>query len=305
MVKVHDEDDWIYGQLPVRLRAGTQNIGDVDVVSIAGVLSTGNSTTTPLAADATFTGATEEILNYATIRVMVFTDQDSAAEGLKVQYSTDGVNWDHQHTFTIAANISAHMCVHAEARYFRIQYVNGGDAQSVFRLQVIYNYVSLGRKGYAIIETIKDDESCALVRAVLSAKKPTADYVNIESTTAGNLKIAVEEFDTSLPAGTNNIGDVDVLTTVPPDIDSYEVEEGTSTADGSGTGTVTFSSAVNAIKVYNLTNTDDIQIQVGTGDWFRLLQGERWISLVIPANIQVKVKHTTKAQAFEVLGSRW
>lgn len=49
-------------------------------------------------------------------------------------------------------------------------------------------------------------------RAVLFAANAGGTYGNIERTNGGNLKVAVEEFDTSLPAGTNNIGDVDVLT---------------------------------------------------------------------------------------------
>jgi hypothetical protein len=52
-------------------------------------------------------------------------------------------------------------------------------------------------------------------RAVLFAVNPGGTYGNIERTTGGNLKVAVEEFDASLPAGTNNIGDVDVLSVVP------------------------------------------------------------------------------------------
>lgn len=47
-------------------------------------------------------------------------------------------------------------------------------------------------------------------RAILFAQRPNTSYANIEATAGGNLKVAVEEFDSALPAGTNNIGDVDV-----------------------------------------------------------------------------------------------
>ena len=54
------------------------------------------------------------------------------------------------------------------------------------------------------------------------AKKPDTTYANIQSTAGGNLKVAIEEFDASLPTGTNtigklaansgaDIGDVDIL----------------------------------------------------------------------------------------------
>lgn len=50
----------------------------------------------------------------------------------------------------------------------------------------------------------------------MAAKKPNGDYTNIEATAGGNLKVAIEEFDASLPSGTNNIGDVDVVSSVLP-----------------------------------------------------------------------------------------
>lgn len=47
-------------------------------------------------------------------------------------------------------------------------------------------------------------------RAMLFAVNPGGTYGNIERTNGGNLKVAVEEFDASLPAGSNAIGSVSV-----------------------------------------------------------------------------------------------
>lgn len=52
-------------------------------------------------------------------------------------------------------------------------------------------------------------------RAVLFAANALGVYGNIERTNGGNLKVAVEEFDTSLPAGTNSIGGVTTTETRP------------------------------------------------------------------------------------------
>lgn len=92
---------------------------------------------------------------------------------------------------------------------------------------------------------------------------------------------------------------------IRPKVKAYEVESGTSTADGGGTGTVTFSAAVWGICVINRTDTDDIEFQVDTGDWVPIDQGVKWLSMPVPADsTQVKVKHSADAQLFKVIGLR-
>jgi hypothetical protein len=57
------------------------------------------------------------------------------------------------------------------------------------------------------------DRSAQVVKAGIFAQKAgSGDLTLVDATASGNLKVAVEEFDASLPAGSNNIGDVDVLT---------------------------------------------------------------------------------------------
>ena len=58
------------------------------------LISTNNSTTTPLAANGVFTGTSEDVSNYAEVRVSVKADQNSAIDGLSIQFSKDGTNWD-------------------------------------------------------------------------------------------------------------------------------------------------------------------------------------------------------------------
>lgn len=50
-----------------------------------------NSTTTPLGAGATFTGEWEDTLDYGTMVIGIISDQDSATDGLKIEYSADGI----------------------------------------------------------------------------------------------------------------------------------------------------------------------------------------------------------------------
>ena len=73
-----------------------QNTADI-VAAIGGISGTtpsiesaGNSTSTPLVANATFVGATE-LNNYNDVMVTIKSDQDGI---FYMQFSPDGANWD-------------------------------------------------------------------------------------------------------------------------------------------------------------------------------------------------------------------
>ncbi|MCK4522413.1 MAG: hypothetical protein KAU20_07610, partial [Nanoarchaeota archaeon] len=71
------------------LLGGTANVGSVNVEKAKGELSTNNSSTTPLGGDAVFTGTADEIKDYAAVNVSIWADQDSAADGLSLEWSQD------------------------------------------------------------------------------------------------------------------------------------------------------------------------------------------------------------------------
>lgn len=95
------------------------------------------------------------------------------------------------------------------------------------------------------------------------------------------------------------------------DKELFEVQEGTTTADGSDTGEVCFSSNISEIFILNLTDTDTIKFREinednETSHWKSLPQGLKWASLLVPDDtIKIAVKHTTEAQEFEIWGSRF
>lgn len=68
---------------------------------IPSVISTSNSSTVLLGIGGVFTGATEDITQYAEVRVSVFSDVASATDGLQLQQSKDGINWDASDVYTI------------------------------------------------------------------------------------------------------------------------------------------------------------------------------------------------------------
>lgn len=102
------------------------------------IKSTINSTSTPLAGGATYTGAWEE-----SPRSMVLVQSYSDVAGtLYFDFSTDGVNADS--TFPVggvvtSASVPMVQPAAVGGRYFRVRYVNGASAQTVFRLGAYYS----------------------------------------------------------------------------------------------------------------------------------------------------------------------
>lgn len=103
------------------------------------VFSTVNSTTTPLGISGVFTGISEDITKFAEVRISIFADQASATDGLSIQQSSDGVNWDTTDVYTIPASTSKTFGVGAVQKFFRIVYTNGVVAQTAFRVSVKLN----------------------------------------------------------------------------------------------------------------------------------------------------------------------
>lgn len=106
-------------------------------VSSSGVISAVNSSSTPLGISGVFTGTAVNTLSYGSIVVSVFSSHASAANGLSIQQSSDGTNWDIVDTYTVSASASSKIVVPRQAAFARVVYTNAGTAQSTFRLQTI------------------------------------------------------------------------------------------------------------------------------------------------------------------------
>lgn len=171
---------------------------DLGVISTHSIIDANNSTTTPLAGGGTFTGATTDVENYTSAEVTVFADQDSASNGLHLETSNDGSNWDHSHYYNVAAMAAGEgRCLQftLSAKYFRVVYENGGTAQTVFRLQTKLSKASTSPHFHEIDYEINGTHPAQIVRSILTAKKPDGTYTNIDATTGGNLKVSLEEID--------------------------------------------------------------------------------------------------------------
>ena len=103
------------------------------------LVSTNNSSTATLAGDAVFTGIGDDVSRFASVSILYKSDVAAATSGLSIQFSQDNTNWDVQLVGDLGAKtFQVHRLVPA-AKFFRVVYTNGSDAQSLFRLQCIFH----------------------------------------------------------------------------------------------------------------------------------------------------------------------
>jgi hypothetical protein len=169
-------------------------------IKVLGEVDTNNSSSTPLGAGIAFTGSATEILNEGIIFISVFSNVASATDGLSIQQSTDGTNWDHSDVYTVPANSGKNYAINPHAQYVRVVYTNGGTLQTSFRLQTIIKGNALP-SSHRIQDSIVDDDDSRLVKSVLSAKFNGAGFGNITATSSGNLRVANAEDGLSIAMG--------------------------------------------------------------------------------------------------------
>ena len=128
-------------------------------VGMAGSLftaSTVNSTTTQLAASATFTGTVETVYNQQTISLLVVSDQPGTLTCL--QYiDAGGTKLAHTDTFTNTAGVPISRAIVANGNYFKLTYQNtGGSTTTTLQVDTAYGQIvpitNLGNQPVALAE---------------------------------------------------------------------------------------------------------------------------------------------------------
>lgn len=171
------------------------------------LVDSGNSTTSTLAGSATFTGASMEILQYAAITVQIFADQDGAALGMRFEFSVDGTNWDISHRHDYKASTGRTFQFTAHAKFFRVVFINGSTIQAAFRLQTILHRSITNTTIHRLDEELAPDRSATVVKASIMAQAAgSGDFVPVDATASGNLKISLEEISDGLDIGAGNAG---------------------------------------------------------------------------------------------------
>lgn len=178
------------------------DIGDVDVTSVGSVVDANNSTTTPLGIDAVFTGTGTDLLGYSSVCVTLYANVDSAVDGMTFEFSTDNSNWDDAYVFTmdVSSDDTRRFQFPVTARYFRVKYTNGGTGQAAFRVQTILHTANQLTSIHRLVGNVSPDRSAQIVKSSIIAQAAgSGDFVPVQATAGGNLKISIEETDDSLP----------------------------------------------------------------------------------------------------------
>lgn len=160
-------------------------------ISSAQRVSSFNSSTTPLGISGVFTGTAEDVSEFATVSIAIFSDVASVVNGLSIQFSVDGTNWDHTDGYTIMAATGKTFTIGRVARYFRIVYTNGTTAQNTFRLQTILNDTLPKPSSHRIQDNLTTEEDAELVKSIISGENQAlpGQFTNI---LAANGRLLVE-----------------------------------------------------------------------------------------------------------------
>ena len=185
--------------------AGSNVIGSVAITSNS-LVSTANSSTANLAGAAVFIGTSEDVSEYATIAVSIFSSHVSATDGLSIQQSTDGTNWDFTDVYSIPAATGKSFSVPVQAKFYRLVYTNGATLTTSLRIQSIFS--KEGKKG----SSVRPQDA----RANDNDFEEIATYLNVYNGTTwdrarGDITNGVDVDVTRLPAltaGTAAIGKV-------------------------------------------------------------------------------------------------
>jgi len=174
-------------------------------VVLDGKVCTNNTTTTPLLAGAVYTGIAGETLDYALIFVTVYSDVESATDGLQLEFSSDGTTWrsGNADSFTIPAGTEKTFSFQPLRRYFRVKYTNGGSDQTIFDLETIFKKTNSKPSSHRIQDAISDQDDAELVKSILTGKTAGGNFINFGATNGGNFKVSLEEFESGVSTNSN------------------------------------------------------------------------------------------------------
>ena len=158
---------------------GSASVTDVDIASSQGKVSTLNSTAGVLDAGLVFTGTGEDVSDFKSIGINVIAPHASATDGMTFQFSSDNVNWDKVHSFTLSAATATFYNIPVEAQYFRVVFTNGGTLQTYFRLQVIYHATMTKESTLRLSDDIVGESAAQLGRVVITGKVGTNIFRNV------------------------------------------------------------------------------------------------------------------------------
>jgi hypothetical protein len=147
------------------------------------VVSGQNSTAIALGAAGSFIGIGEDITTFAEATINLYGEPAIATGTLFFEYSPNGINWDVSVPYTLAGPQSfVPLPLRTVLPYFRVRYVNGGTALTVFRLTTVFHWQGAKTITRVINQTIDENEPVEIVRNINTGKSPDGPYTNLPAT---------------------------------------------------------------------------------------------------------------------------
>lgn len=175
--------------------------------NISSFVDTNNGTDTPLLSGQTFTGQATDITNYSAIGLMVYSDVNSANDGLCVEFSFDGSDWHEGEMYTIPAGVTKFFTPPKQGKYYRVRYTNNGDDQTEFHIHSLVSVYPTKWSSHNLKDNLNDDDDAELNISVLKLRTAQDNYVSGSATNSGNFKTSLEEIDPSITQTMDSFSD--------------------------------------------------------------------------------------------------
>jgi hypothetical protein len=158
---------------------------------VQAVVSAANSSTTPLAGNASFTGTSVDLTaapGYTAVQVQVLASQNGT---LKIQFSNDNSNWDHTVTGIVTANDSTSVSCGIHGRYMRVVYTNGATTQvgGYFRLQTLLVPTSVSAVVKDLDTPLDGDDNALVTHSVITGATTAGggSFIDVKVNPSGTL----------------------------------------------------------------------------------------------------------------------
>ena len=261
-----------------------------------GGVSNTNSTSTPLSGSEVYNGTFVNTDGYSSTSIFVKADEDSAASGLQIVHSSDGITDDRVISLTyITANNPQGVIylIPASTKYFRLRYVNGVTPQTAFIATVKFETSPQMLPTLPVNIPISDNTLANTVKSVSVGQRPDMTYNNVPADGLG--------FSTFTPLTSGSTYSSGIL-----DMSSYTQVQTDITSDGSGVIDIEF--------IRDAAGTDvvrNLSIPYVGGSGFKMFSAPAFTPYVRynytanttgSADFYFDTKFTTKAISGQILG---
>jgi|GEM_PF-3123574 len=155
-----------------------------------------NSTAVVLGIGGVFTGVGTDLSenDYVTALIALYSDVDSAADGLEVQFSADNATWYTTDEYSYEGGTGPKIYhIPRILRYFRVKYTNGGVGQATFLVEVTLLTGTVRGSSHRLEDDLVGQDDAEVTKSIIAAKIPSGHYHNIEASARGALNVVITE----------------------------------------------------------------------------------------------------------------